>query len=157
MWQLSNDFYCAIGRITVGSAQLDQILSGIVSRLLDSKRAEIVIAGQPFSYLDQAARALGALLEPGLTSTLNELLVEARELHQERDLVVHGVWLPHKEDILRYIDDVDFEATRHIAARPRRWKDQLHGRIVTLDEIRQLASDIEGLSAKLQKFLDDYI
>ncbi|MGC1213132.1 MAG: hypothetical protein WA890_17925 [Micromonospora sp.] len=153
MYTLSEETYCAVGRVVVGTAYLDDMLAGVVNRLLDSRNGHLLVAGQPYSYLSQAARSLGSeVLEPELRSELFCLLDEARELHETRDLVVHGIWLPHKDEVYKLLDD-EVLIDRHMALRSRRWKTGLRGQVVTLESITKLATDIEDLADRVGFFL----
>ncbi|MEH0934029.1 hypothetical protein [Micromonospora psammae] len=150
---LSEDVYCAVGRVVVGTAYLDDMLAGVVVRLLDSRRGLFVVAGQPYSYLSQAARVLGVeVLEPELRSELFELLNEAQGLHEKRDLVVHGIWLPHADEVHKLFED-ETSISRHMTFRRRRWKSGMRGEVVSLESITELAADIEDLAKRLGYFL----
>jgi hypothetical protein len=157
-----NDFVAdrslqAIGRVVVWSADVDSRLAGILNDLVGSDRARLLTTGQPFSYLDQAIRAVVKHhWEDGQGDQLFGFLERAKELHSERDLIVHGLWLP--KDVQSYLDYVsDVDPTEYYTVRPRRWRNHYHGQILTDDTINELADKLQNLSAVLRKWRDDYL
>lgn len=112
-----------------------------------------MIAGQPYSYLDQAARALGIkALDPDTNNELVHILGDAKPLHEKRDLVVHGIWLPHPDEVHKLWADKP-SISRHWTLRKRRWKTDMRGEVISLEEIASLAADIEDLVEWLRDFL----
>jgi len=153
MLNLSEDVYCALGRVVVGAAYFDDLLAGVVIRLLDSDNAGIVIAGQSYSYLDQAARALGKkTLSVDLNDELVSLLDDVKPLHIKRDLVVHGIWLPHPDEVHKIWDD-EPSISQHLTLRKRRWKTDLHGEFISLNEIMNLAAELEIMADRVKELL----
>ncbi len=142
-----------IGRIVVASAELDATLASILNHLVASRRAAILVGGQPFSWLDQAIREVVAQVWSDDQSTLIGLLGRARALHSQRDLVVHGLWLP--VDVEKYLADEDPAEYRTVRA--RRWSSTYKGEVLTDERLTALADELFLLEATLRKWRDEYL
>ncbi|NTW38575.1 MAG: hypothetical protein HGA44_01610 [Cellulomonadaceae bacterium] len=142
-----------IGRVVVWSAEVDLVLAGVLDDLVGARRAKLLTAGQNFTWLVQAIKKVVNEAWDQPDRTLDGLLEDASRLHESRDLVVHGVWLP--KDIHAYLADED--PTEYHAVRPRRWKETLIGKTLTDDELRALADELMQLSVTLRKWRDDYL
>jgi len=142
-----------IGRVVVWSAEVELVLGGILDDLVGSRRAKILSSGQNFSWLKDAIRRVVKVAWLDDNDTLFKLLDEAARLHVQRDLVVHGLWIPKNLDA--YLADED--PTEYHTLRPRRWSEGLHGELVTDERLRLLADSLSSLSARLHKWRDDYL
>lgn len=142
-----------IGRVVVWSAEVDVILGSILDDLVGSRRAKLLSAGQNFVWLKDAIRQVVKGAWDGGDETLFALLDEAARLHVQRDLVVHGLWLP--TDIDAYLNDED--PTEYHTVRPRRWSENLRGEVISDERLRALADELSSVSVRLRKWQDDYL
>ncbi|RSM50535.1 hypothetical protein DMB66_43180 [Actinoplanes sp. ATCC 53533] len=87
-----------------------------------------------------------------LNNELVGLLDDVKPLHEKRDLVVHGIWLPHPDEIHKIWDE-EPSISRHLTMRKRRWKTDLHGEFISLEEIMDLAAELEELVERIKNLL----
>lgn len=144
----------AVGRVVVNAAGVELTLAGILGDLVRSDRAELLISGQPFSWLEQAIRAvIKHHWESGAGDQLIELLGRAKELQQQRDLVVHGFWLP--ADFDSYLDGED--PSEYFTVRSRRFRDGHSGKVITDGKLVELARALGDLDVTLREWRNKYL
>lgn len=100
---LSLKLYCAIGMVAVAWAQLEEVVSLCLSRLLGADHIQFLTIGaqMPIKNRLDSVKALASVKLTGeAAARLNALYDEAVSLSRERNKILHGTWLQgEKEDI----------------------------------------------------------
>ena len=146
-------FCTAIGRIAVLSASIDFNLSRILVALNGGQGTAAMVAGQGYGFLDKALRALAREMEDSSAKTLTDLLDRIAGPHKRRDTAVHGIWIP--ADVQAYARGAD--SAEHYAWRPRWWKDTLSGEKFSLEQLNELADQLNSLDGSTGKYRIDYV
>jgi len=97
---LSLKLYCAIGMVAVAWAQLEEVVTLCLSRLLGVDHIEFLTVGAQMpikNRLDSVKALAGYKLPPDAAARLNALYDEGVQLSRERNKILHGTWLQGEE------------------------------------------------------------
>jgi hypothetical protein len=122
----------AVGRVASNDTMLEHFLANVFEALMRSDMAAVLARGQSFDALAGSINAMLGELEPSpLRTAVADAIKTARDLHRERNLVVHSLWF----GIAGYEDRME-------AMRYRRWKIEPDMRTWTVTDLRELADRI---------------
>lgn len=122
----------AVGLVASNDTMLEHFLANVFEALMRSDMAAVVARGQSFETLAMNVSAMLGELEPSsLRTAVTDAVQLARDLHRERNLVVHSLWF----GVAGYEDRME-------AMRYRRWRVEPDMRTWTVGELRILAARI---------------
>jgi DNA-binding PucR family transcriptional regulator len=143
--------YDAIGRVAAEGARLEGHLAQLLLALLQSPLARYLVAGQSADQLVQQIRALLGTYRDEPASDIGDYLERVKQAMEDRNHIIHSNWLELDLDHV-YPDWKDYpEGTPIpdlplIASRPRRLKLDEQTRTFTVDQLIEIARELERLS-----------
>jgi hypothetical protein len=142
--------YDAVGRVAVAWAAMELELARLLPALLHTPRADLLSTGQDFAVLERQLPAFEKLapqaeqydaprerLTAAQRARITEVLQEARALSKRRRRIIHGVWVPTDNP------------NAWISLKPERYKIFVEPEEVTLEDMHQVARDIDALSVRI--------
>jgi hypothetical protein len=142
----------AIGRVASAWAAMELELGRLLPALLHTPRADLLSTGQDYAVLHRQVEAFYKLppqaeqydaprerLTDAQRARIGEVLTQSETLSKQRRRIVHGVWVP--TDNLR----------SWISAKPERYRLFVRPEQITIDDMHQVARDIDGLSKRIQR------
>ncbi len=133
-----------IGAVSVNFSALEFLFWTLAWEFIgETKAGQIVTAQRPFNRLLDLVGALGAekLHNASVLKELGELIQEARKCEQERNLVIHSIWVADLDDPKTPLRRMKITARGRLNVQ--------HEGNVSVDRIYEVADLIELVRAKL--------
>lgn len=139
-------FLPEVGRLVLAAGRFEEALAFATYKAAGD-RVGVLVAGLSFDQLTHALRALVERHQPEQLEAVNPILNAGSTLQQDRNHIVHGRWLFHAV--------AASDGRRSVALRPRRWRNELQGKIFEPGDVTRLSESYDALSERLNRWTSD--
>lgn len=145
-----DDLHCAVGRVVVIAAQLEQALSTLAYAALGADDAAFATthARQPSQLRDLILPQAESRTGEWWSGRAISLVPEAMEVLEDRNMIVHGYWT----DLQGIVDSRQF-----ITFKPDRKSKTWNAKYFDLAGLGALADRIEAIHLELRELADSFV